>query len=519
MKKTLEIIAFTLLFAGTLFAQPLVKWGTYVPSPSNYKAKIQQLLFTGEDGFYALRKTTTVGAQSQYWLEKYDSDYSFVWVKDIPDGEGVITDYTMFREILSLKDKFLVFYSGLKRTDKESFFQVKIMSLNGELDKTAKKLESLTVDNPINSGSFKVTLSPDKSKLLLLTTFPQKKDEKYKIRARVFDTQTLKELWVKEVSLAFDSKKGGSDNILIDNAGNAYITERYVNETKKYAFDLYTYNAQTTEWKGVTLNTDGKIISDQTRFMFTPTGDVLFAGFLYTKSPYSYEGLFYVRINGNSQTIEASRTCGFGDTALKEKDDQQFYNWKLRSVVPQSNGNILIVAEDESYTQTSTGAGTFEYTYNYTTNNIKVACLQPDGNRAWVRTIPKHQTTTVPDEYRRWDSFVYGMRNDRLYIFYNNTGVSTMINTGWKEPDGTICKKKDFCFNTGWKTFLYIVEPNGELTYGDRLYGQPLYNFQQGAQFEMSLNSFLSYPQNNSVIVMSETMDGLRYQFGKINLP
>lgn len=523
MKRYFNLLLVCLLAQAIYAQEPIVKWGEPVDEPAIKAAKIQKIMLTDEPGvFYIHRKTVGFVEVQGNWLEKYDQSNKFVYSKEIPSAEGVWGNGILFRKILPLKDRFLLFYSGYNKATKESSYIARVMSSNGDIDKTDMKLESLTAEKGSNPGLYDVAVSPDKTKLLLLTTFPEAKEQKAKLRLRVFDTQTMKELGSKETELSFDSKKGCETDVQVDNDGNGYVVERYVSDKKKFEFNLYTYNLASGEWKENPLDMGEKTISEQHQLMFTPSGELLFAGFLYTKTEATPTGVFFVKVNTKTQALEPIAKSGYGDPAQKEKEDAPAGYFKLRGIKVQSNGNILFIGEAEATTNIMPPAGSKDYSTEYITLNIKALALKPDGSRAWIRTINKRDQCTVPDESKRWDSFVYGFVNDRIYVLYSNSNFMNRIGiktgfAGWEEPDGSVHHYKDFDTKTWRPVFLYVVEPNGDLTYGDRTYGLPLYNFQKGNVFIMGLNAAFYYPLPDGILMLDEMSDGKKYQFGKIS--
>ncbi len=519
IKKTILIAACLACFSLAQAQEPSVKWGEPISSPSD--TRIFELYQTEEKGFYAFRKTIN-SLQEFYWLDKYNDSYKLLYSKEIRAAEGVMGDNVLFRSVLPLKDKMVAFYTGFKKATKESWFFCRNILPNGDVEKKDIKLEGISADKGVNSGSFEVVTSPDKSKLLLVTSFPFEKEQKAKIRVKAFETESFKELWSKEVTLNYDSKKGSVVSLLIDNAGNAYLAGRY-NAGKKFEWLLWTYNATTAEWKENAIDMKEKTISDdQHKLMLDATGNVVFSGFLYDGNKDNFKAIFYVRVNGKTQAVEAVNQLGYGDTALKEKDDVTFYNWRLRGILSQSNGNILVIGEDEfgskkSLNTPGSAGSTMTFNYDYKSKDIKVLSIKPDGSKNWITTIDKNQNFATTDPNLKKNGFVYTMVNDRLFIVYNCLDLAQTLHVpAWstKEADGTSFSYKNFAMKTQLPTFLYIVEPNGNLTYGNRKYGLPLFNFQNGIFYEMSMNSFSFIPLPDGIIMMDQSNE--KYQFGKI---
>jgi hypothetical protein len=198
----------------------------------------------------------------------------------------------------------------------------------------------------------------------------------------------------------------------------------------------------------------------------------------------------------------------------------------IKDVISGSNGNVIILSEEQS-DRTRSPADPMKpvYTYDFERGNILTICLKPDGSSLWGTVIKKTQKEeNVKDANEKWGSFVYGLVNDRLFILWNNVDITPftfgLVPISWKEPDGTKYVKKDaFAEKTVHGTFMYIIEPNGELTYSNRKYGLPLFNLHKGTVFEMSLNPNIFYAEEDGIILFSEMHNqGKRYKFGKLKL-
>ncbi|NLJ82139.1 MAG: hypothetical protein GX330_03330, partial [Bacteroidales bacterium] len=502
--------------------EPLVKWGEPVSNPDPL-TRIHEFLQTEEAGFYAWRKTGIGNPiPNMFYLGKYDDSYKLIYSKRIPLSNELIGGELVFRNVLPFKNKIVAFYSGYKKDTKESYFVARNILPNGEVENKDTKLESILAKSRTNSGTFNVILSPDKSKMLLVTSFPSVKDKKYRVRVKAFETENMTELWTKETDLNFDSKKGDVRTSLIDNTGNAYITGIH-NSGKIYEYFLWTYNAATLQWKENIIDTKEKRISeDQQQLIFDALGNAVFCGFLYTGHKENFNSIFYVRVNGQTLSVETNVKMSFGDPALKEKDEIAFTRWKLRGVLSQSNGNILVIGEDEfnssSKPDPQAAPGSFIYIHQNHSKNIKVLSVKPDGTRNWIRTIRKDQKYTTNDPTSKINSFVYTLIDDRLFVVYNNLSLPQTLTIpawSWKEPDGASYNYKNFVEKTEYPTFLYIIEPNGNLTYDNLKYGLPLFNFQKGIFYPMKLNTFVFIPLKDGIIMMDESKE--RYQLGKIH--
>ena len=79
-------------------------------------------------------------------------------------------------------------------------------------------------------------------------------------------------------------------------------------------------------------------------------------------------------------------------------------------------------------------------------------------------------------------------------------------------------KRNQFALKTQIPTFLYTIESNGTVLFGDRQFGLPLFNFQDRIMYDMNLNSNIFIPQPDGIIIMDDNPAINRFQFGKIEL-
>jgi len=517
MKKQITSILFLCIGIIAVFAQePVVKRGKPITHNFAPSVRIKQVFMPAESGFYALRNAESTNAlNSGFILEKYDDKYAMISSTDIRSTEGTLGNSIHFRTLIPLKEKTAVFYTGYKKASKESFCLVRYILPDGSMDKTDLVIETLKADKVMNSGSFDLTASPDLSKILLTTTFPSVKGEKAKIRVKVFDTKSMKELWSKEAELDFDARKGSIAESLVDNEGNAYLLGKYVKERGKDAYNIYTYSMANSQWQTIEIDPDKKWwFGKQNHLGFNANGDVVFVAFLNETVATHYLAIQYVRINGLNQSLEANKSIG-----LEGKDNNgNFYgmklNWIIKGVESQSNGTTIIIAEDENMTRTTASSTAGDYNYKFQNKDIRVFAILPDGDMAWVTKLYKNQNITIKNTDHRWDSFVYTIANDKIYIVYNNTEVFDTWNRNVRNFVPTYLGR-EFAFKTYYPVFLYAIEPNGALVHNMK-YGLPLYEFQKDMVYSTNINSSLFLPLPNGILMMEEKPDIKKYQFGKI---
>lgn len=514
MKKSVCTLFFlALCFGKALIAQePIVKWGEPVTSTSN-AIKKESILKTGEEGFYILSYVPN-DIRSGYILDKYDMDFKIRTSTDILQTEGVMGDALHYTKIIPFKDKVGVIYTGYKKSTGESYCQIRDVGKEGKMDREGVIIERITAEKAINPGSFDITVSPDYSKMLIVTTYSYAKGQNAKLRLKVLDAKDRNELWRKEIELDFDSKKGGIERYLVDNEGNAYIAVKSSLPGGKQQYDIYTYRKSDSQWDRLKPDMGQKWFGKQNHMDFNSQGDVVFISFLSDAVVQYYDAISYVRINGKTQKAEANNLVGLTG-GEEDKYEGIGLNWVIKGIASQSNGTVLIITEDEIVNRSSVPSQPApEYIYKYKTKDIRVFDLLPDGTKAWSTTLHKNQECTVKNSNERWDSFVYTVVADKLYILYNNSEVARVWHAKNKSAQVPYLFK-EFATNTQLPVFLHIIEPDGSVTYTAKE-GIPLFNFQKDIFYEMALFPSIFYPLEDGIIVMDENPSFRKHQFGKI---
>lgn len=546
MKKLL-LIAIAYFLPVVLFAQePVYEWGTSMPDET-YQAGMTGIIHSDSSGFYVLRDNKSM-TNRLVFLEKYDHKFKFIFSELLIKlgSQGVMGNSMLYRKLLTGKDKFLIFSQGWNKAAGKGSYTVKTVTTDGKIDSEFKELESISAEKELNAGFYHPALSPDKSKLLILTELPFEKDGKEKIRISVFDANTFNKLWAKDVTLTFESKRGVNNEGFVDNNGNVYVLKKF-EEKSNLIYTLFTCDAIKKEWKDHSLDLQGKKFS---HFNFiVNNGNAIFFGFYYSKFDTDWEGLFYYRFN-HSLAMEIKKVEPFGtkflqnfmDEKAASKEGASLKDFVFRDALPMKpGGNFLIIAEEENIHRRSlpavAGQTTPSYEYSITCDRVLVLCLNKDGAITWQTVVPKKQRTTTKDPNERWDSFVYGLVDNRLYLIWNNIDLTPYaeieINPEkWTAQDGKTYYYKT-AFDPGFwdkkgtkvnrttvhPTFMYIIEANGSLTYSNIKYGLTLFNLHKDNPFPMSLKPNMFFKVDDGIIIMSQMHSGSKYyRFGRIKL-
>lgn len=466
--------------------------------------------------YYVLRESASV-SDPFLWLEKYSYPEGNLFVKTIPKNEGTFSENVLYEKFLVGKNQFLFFYRGWSKEAKKSSYLVRSCSLGGEYTKDAKELDSHIAQNKLKAGDYDIAISPNKSMFALLMTFPYEKDTKEKVRIKVFDAISLSEKWSKDITMSIESEKGTNNNLAIDDNGNLYLFKR-IAEKNNFIFHLYTVNSNLAEFKEIPMSIPEGTIISQFKLLMTPQSNLYVTGLYSAKTNVVIDGSFCIKINTGTQQIDLCKFNLFGDRISGLTPGVGLQDIVLKDIIFMSNGSYQIIAENqkENISSKVDPTGKAIYDGEILSNKIIIMCYKIDGTRDWEATVNKNQNfkTTERVPTIRWDSFTYGLVNDNLYIIYNNLNLQEK----WKELSGAQYQRIQF-EKASYCPFMFVVEPNGNIKFGDKIFGLPLFTLYKNS----IINSCAIFPgfavsNNSGLIIMCGTVDGKKAEFGKIKL-
>ena len=531
MRKTaLILVACTLGVGHFVWGQePGYKWGE--PSTNeNVERAIDQLLSYGDKGFVLLRKEREATGVYNYWIESYDTNLKLKEINKVPFSQGVMGNSYDIEEIKVANGTIYAFVSHWDKAAAENTISVKTLSESGEMTDLAN-LDAVDALKMGNRGLYDFSFSDDGSKLLLLSTLPFEKNTNEKVRLSCFDVPSMKILWSHNEELAWASGRAANNDIAVDNKGRAYMFKR-IWEKPAWHYNVYTTNESGT-WETHRVLMNREVVDY--KFTFDNNNEFLiYATFsedasAFEKRPHGYLFLKFdadQKIKDIHEKLWAPEVIEniAGSSALKNPAKAYLSNYGLKDVLFRTDGDVLILLEQMSEEKDGIpGTQPVQYSYTFKYGNFLAVCLNgANGEMKWWKSFDKKQEVKVNNSTDPFGSFVYFLKEDRLYVLWNNTplSVSSIPPASWTEPDGTkYVKHKVFNEKTMHGTFMHVVEPDGSLAYANRKYGLPLLDLHAGAVFEMSMASSIFFEMNGQLVVMALMHNGgKRYRFGFINL-
>lgn len=313
-----------------------------------------------------------------------------------------------------------------------------------------------------------IEISPDSSKLMLLvhgsvinrvyfqnTNISDKNLENVESSICVFNREMFK-IWQSSLNKAIDSNGFIKDKMLIDNSGNCYVSgqsyksssdanymARFVIREKlsrSVTFELQPTNFVPSilyfsknglEGKELDLKIPSCFLKNMN---FKVEGKHLFCYGAYSDSSfYSAKGVFTCRVDLFSGSLsnvhlnpfhEKLRVPMLEETELKEfractlqKKDWDPYDYDFSDLIPCSDGNYKLIAEQQLWGYVMESIGRDSYTYpHYDYGNLYVLTMSPDGEIKNTSVIARKQTT-VQEKTTSYRHFVKG--EDLYFLFMN----------------------------------------------------------------------------------------------------
>lgn len=524
------LLACTLCAGQLVFAQePAYNWGE--PATNDFSERqIDKLLALDNGGFVLLRKYTDPTFTNSYWLEYYSTELKLEGNVEVAFQGGVMGDAYFLDEIMVANGVIYAFVSHWNKAAGEHTLMLKELTFSGELNDIAT-LDVIKAQKMGNRGAFRYALSDDHSKLGLLSEMPFTKKTKEKLRLKSFDLASAKELWTADQELNWDSKRAVNNEVAVDNDGQVYLFKKI---WLKPAWQYNLYAAKDGVWEDYTsLALDGKEIIDYQMSFNASNEFVMFATYSTNSSAYEkkLQGSAFYRIDKNLSLASASAGPWFSEMLTYflgeragSKPEAHLSNFNIKDVLLREDGKILVLMEQlKEDKEPIVGSSPIQYIYEWNYGAFMALCLDPNsGDLQWWQTFDKSQELKNSSSVDEYGSFVYTLKEDRLYVLWNNTRLSvpSIPAANWTEPDGTkYVKHKAFDEKTMHASFMQVIEPDGFLAYENRKFGLPLFELHDGAVFEMSLTSPFFFTSNGNLVVMASMHNGgKRYRFGIIGL-
>lgn len=371
-------------------------------------------------------------------------------------------DLTLEHIVLS-QGNLLVFASYYDKKENENkLFVSTYAQADFKPASVLRPIGSIPAEKSSNAGSFNVTTSPDKSKVLVHIIPPREKDADQRSRIEMYDA-AMQPLWAQEFALPYNDDEFKLESQRVDNDGSVvvlgvkYAVKQEKRELKRaskatYEYHLLVYRADSRTPQDKVISVPEKFLQDMT-ISLPETGDILCAGLYGNKNSFSVRGAFFLKLDRQSKQIKHADYKEFGDDFItmymKEKDaekakkraerkgeEMEMPEYTLHDIIHRDDGGAVLLAEQyylvvsTSTMSTGNGGTTTVTTYHYYYNDVLVINIDPQGNIEWATKVPKRQHSV--NDLGRYSSFAVDVKGSHIYMVFNDTGENLFLKPGDK---------------------------------------------------------------------------------------
>ena len=381
-----------------------------------------------------------------------------IWQKPV-ELELDKNDLTI-RQIILTKTEVLVFthYYDKKGNEKRLYLSTYDQAGFKQL-KRFEKIATIPADKQSNTGSFIISSSPDRSKVLVQVLPPyEKKEDIERSTMNVYDAD-MQLQWSQEFRLPYTDVDYRVESQHVDNDGSVIVLGLKYAEKKErkalkrdnkstYEYHLLVYTGTSPVPQDHAIGVADKFLQDMTLSM-SNEGDIVCAGLYGNKNSFNVRGAFFLRIDRASKTISHESFKEFSDDfitsfmtekeakkatkkAAKKDENLELYQYMIHDIILRDDGGAVLVAEqyfmrEVCYTDKN---GNTRCNYHYFYNDVIVVNIDPQGDIEWATKVPKRQHSI--NDGGTYSSCAVEVQNEKIYLVFNDSGENLFVKSGDK---------------------------------------------------------------------------------------
>lgn len=404
---TLFFIALQLMLCAQA---PVFRWNLANTKPA---PQINVRMFGSSDaGFYVVNEQPPTGTlfSPTITLEYFNSSLDRVFVKNITppaieDYVGVVYINNQLWLLSALFDKA----SGKNTLYAGSFG-------NDGSPQPRKALTGIDASRLADRGLFSIAVSPDQSKLVVVSQPDFVKNEMEKITVSLFDRQFNK-LWSSEQTYAYAWTRAVYNQPAVNNAGMVFILKKTDMQAEGNTYSVFSFNGKTLKEFPITL--DGRKKATPPATGIAPNGDLAVGGY-YTEDAKikvgfgkAFQGSYLQRISASGEKAEFTLVTPFE---------------KRKDIVPRqilfNKSNTLLLGEEYFVTEQAItdparkAADPFARDYNYNGKDIYIDAFDGTGKLLYASVIQKSNDSR--NDNGTTVSYFGSLAGDQLHFLFND---------------------------------------------------------------------------------------------------
>jgi hypothetical protein len=379
MFKKSYLLLFTLAFITAINASAQkIEWGnTNKAIAAEYNPLV---IGESEDGIY-----TAYILNGNYYIEKHDATGKRQFRRTVKLQK--INKRSVFLEYITYMGGKLLVYGSTYDNSESMLYVYEYDSELGTMVGVPQQVFTVPVEKGSRRGAFHFFSSKDGSKLLINHYAYYKKEERYKDRYRLFDSEANL-LVERDQIIERNSANYRTFNYIINNDGTFFFVKSY-GKGESYVVS-YDANNDYEKWEERIDLSDAnrnETIED-IKFSINEQNDLILTGFAYKYNernaylPKKLKGMLYLKIDGKTKEIK-SQLMYYNELF----DDHTDFSIASTAIHFMPDGSPLVVAETFSSEQVYSG-------YRIRLNDLLVFKFTKEGTIAWTQIVPKVQGTS-----------------------------------------------------------------------------------------------------------------------------
>lgn len=407
-------------------------------------------------------------------LEKYSTDMELIFQKTI----FLKNKKAMFENIFLLNNKIALFYSATNNQTFKHQMLALIINNEGIVIDSAKIIDEINFNKLRNKGSFELSSSKDRTKILCYRSETQQGNENSLLFLTIINNE-LETIWHKQINIPYDPEIFNVEKCKVDNNGNVSVLGIVYNDDKKikqpdrFKYLVLSYRYEKDLLNEYLIKTENKFLTDVGFSIDNINSKIVVSGFYSDISSYMVAGTFYFSVD--IQKEQASQTTfqrfekEFVAKLIGEKSatkGKELSNFNIDYITLRNDGGAILIAEHfilTTFTQPFMTQGITNYTtyYSYEYGNIIIVSINPEGNILWKQIIPKEQISTNDGGY--YSSYTMGLLNDKMNFIYNES-ISRKTNFIQNTINSAGESTFNILLNTAHKDILMIPKEAKQIT-------------------------------------------------------
>ena len=341
--------------------------------------------------------------------------------------------------------------------------------------------------------AFKIAVSIDSKKVVVLVEQPYQKDKKEKITLIFYDKDLkLEKITTKTLDVVVKHKRKNFP--IIANDGSVYVLKKYYN--KKSQFYIYFFENDIKEQAKISLRN-----REVTSLMYTIKEDGILNVFGFFSSPMqvNYEGVFSLKFNKsvhpqykNEVFLTQKMVNAFKSKKEIKTKGYGLDNFHLKSIFVDSSNNSFLVAEHFKITNNKNISEHYR-------KGLVVVRFNKKGNFIWGEPLLLEQLELYDKKGNSWISSIPFIFNNKLNVIYNSVNYKAK-------------SREELVGNSIFNTYRIEFNKNGVPT---KKAISKIYNYEQE---KMGLMPKLISQDKNGIILLMQNESKNKFRLIKLNL-